>query len=410
MHNNTKIMKFGGAAIKQKQSLCNLLKVIDLNQNNRIICVVSAFGKTTGILKSATHKSLIGNYNDAMNDIHELNQFHNQFTERETKIRLTLEILFSEITGLLKGISITKELTPATLDKVISYGEIIAGKIIENQMINHQIKAKYIDSSHLIITDDNFGNANPVMDITAQNINNKIKKYTNENYVVVVPGFTASTQQGQRTTMGMESSNLTALLLADVLKIKEITIWTDVEGIRSADPILFDKTIPVSNMSYEQAEIAAYFGLKLIYRNMINIARINKIKIIYKSLINPDSSKTEISDKAGNISQLIINDSYDKLPKNDNFKFKTNPVFSDMDYIYINSNMPNSKYALITIINDESNIFMKIISQFKNKYEFELIEFNSKSISIIVKKENLKKAGNFINELINFSYERDLVD
>jgi aspartokinase len=178
----------------------------------------------------------------------------------------------------------------------MSYGEFFALHTVYHYLQEKQFDVKCIDSTSLIVSDDNFGEAKPLLPETTKLIKEKLVPFAKRQKIILTQGFVAKNKSGEITTMGIESSNLTAVLLAEILNINQITFWTDVSGVMTADPKYIKKTKSIEKLSYQQAYDYARNGLKLIYPEMLNHAASKKIKLIYRSASNPEGSFTEIYD------------------------------------------------------------------------------------------------------------------
>jgi aspartokinase/homoserine dehydrogenase 1 len=409
MQRKLKIMKFGGAAIKNNTSLFKARKILMHFSNEKIICVISAFGKTTSILKKASQFARNKELNKANDEISNMHSFYKEIYKDDKEIEDEIYILFDDLRGLLKGISITGELTNKTLDKFLSFGEKIASKIFRSYLINNNINAILTDSSELITTDSNFGNAKPDTESTYRLIKEKIPKKFENNNLIIIPGFTAADKNGSRTTMGMESSNLTAILLADALEIREITFWTDVEGIRSFDPKIINKTLPVSYLSYQQAKIAAYSGLKLIYPDMIDFSRKRDVTIIYKSLENPNSDSTIISRQKGNIPVLIV-DSYYSNINGIETQYNMRKITTASGKLFCKTNNEEAKYSLITVVTDNFRLKKALLMYLHKNTIYEKLESENDSISVLLKKEYVIKPTVHIHKMLTSFFGRDSLD
>ena len=296
-----KIMKFGGAVLKSRDGFLKMAEILSSEQDDHILVVISAFSKATRTLKKAASyaekgeleiagkilDSVIEEYksyaSELLNDDDNLKKLHEFF-----------DINAKKINDYLRGISITGELTLRTLDAVLSFGEYFALHTICRFLKEQKFDVDCIDSTSLIVSDENYGKAVPLIDKTKYNIDKILKPALEKHKIVITQGFVAKSVSGEITTMGIESSNLTAALLAELTGIDNITIWTDVEGIRSADPQIIINTHSISHMSYDKAYRASVNGLKLIYPEMLEHAVRKNISLEYRSAFNPGGASTVI--------------------------------------------------------------------------------------------------------------------
>ena len=330
-----KVYKFGGALLNKIEGFEQLKVIItnninsshsDKNSNNSktksskksekntIIVVVSALQKTTSKLSQAAKTAASDSEAKAMIFIDEIFDYHLDVVnkiicedEHRKQIIAILEENKSLIAKIIRGISITKELTPRTKDLVLSFGEILASNIVaiflseaaENSKTFSDVALFNIRS--VLITDSNYGAAVPNISATRAKIQELLLPGIKPNQVVVTQGFIASNKADEITTMGYESSNLTATILAGLTGADEFIIWSDTEGIRQADPKLFANKTPklVERISYDFAEFLAYCGLKLIHPPTIKYLKLFDLEVIYKSGFVPDGEFSVIA-KEGN--------------------------------------------------------------------------------------------------------------
>ena len=265
------VIKIGGAAISGKNGIFNLIDILRGNDEKSIL-VVSAFGKTTrrlaecavlaesALIDDALLRltSIIGYHENILKDI----EFNNQL------LNSRINSIEDELANILKSIEVTGELTSRTLDKVMSYGETLCLEILSAVLEHNNLSIGLIDSRGFLITDDKHTKATPNKDATYKQIVAKVLPLFDEHNLIITQGFVAATQSGATTTMGIESSNLTASLLAELLNSKNILIYTDVPGIRSIDPKIYSGHAPINRLSYKEAIEASRHGVKLIYPQM----------------------------------------------------------------------------------------------------------------------------------------------
>ncbi len=306
------VMKFGGAVLNSIEGFNNMLRIIKSNESKRILLVISAFSKSTRNLKSAAITAETGDLTAAMKIADELYREYYNFAKMLIDKNSILDILveeyknsFSQLYDFLKGISITRELTYRTLDAVMSFGERLSLLTAHYYLSENGVALASIDSSEILKTDDNYGFANPNLELCEKNINELVSPLIEQSKIVITQGFVASTISGEITTMGIESSNLSAALYAKYLKAEEFIIYTDVQGIRTADPKLFSDTKCIKQLSYDQAYLAGVSGVKLIFPEMVEIVRSANLKVIIKSAFADDGEFTTVKSERGNSAEII---------------------------------------------------------------------------------------------------------
>ncbi len=271
-----------------------------LNNNENIVVVFSAFQTITNLLISTGELASVGNeeYKLAFSQIKNI---HLTAIEKLTdgdilrKTRTKVFKLIDDLEKLIYGISLIKELSPRSRDHLMSYGERFSCTIIAGAFNNSGVEAEFLDSRKVVKTDDNFGNARVNFVLT----NNLIREYfDNAKKLQVVCGFIGSTADNETTTLGRGGSDYTASIFGAALEAKEIQIWTDVDGVLTADPKKVKKALPIQKMSYEEALEMSHFGAKVIYPPTIRPALIKSIPIIIKNTFNPSFVGTEITTAA----------------------------------------------------------------------------------------------------------------
>lgn len=310
-----KVMKFGGAVLKNKDGFEQMGKILNDEKEKPLLIIISAFSKATRDLKNAGLYAESGDQEGTGDCLSYIFNQHVEYAKELIKDDSTLSKLFeiykaaeAKISKLLKSISIIQELTPRTLDALMSYGEYLALQTVNLFLLERGFKIKCIDSTSLIVSDSNYGCANPLLHETEKKVDEILKPAISEYDIVLTQGFVARDTNGDVTTMGIESSNLTATILTELLGLQELILWSDVEGIRTADPKLINNTKAIRKLNYDEAFILGNAGLKLIYPPMIDRAGKNKIELIYRSAFKPDGDFTVIGpeNEVNNTSAAIL--------------------------------------------------------------------------------------------------------
>jgi len=306
-------MKFGGSSLNDINGFRQMVEILKKENSEPIVMVVSAFSTATRKLKEAALKAEASYYNESCQIIDSIIAEHYQYCEMllESKVnQISLKELLDSssdrIKQFLKGISITEDLTPRTLDLLMSFGELFALRTIRGFLAEQGFDVVDIDSTKLICSDNLHGKAKPLIDESENKINNELLPLLKNKRIVLTQGFVALSQKGEITTMGMESSNLTAAILASVLKSKQLTFWTNVSGVRDIDPDFGFPTINIPRINYDLAYRISRSGLKLIYPGTIDIARNSNIELIYRNCFEPDSESTIINNGDMTIKEPII--------------------------------------------------------------------------------------------------------
>ena len=205
--------------------------------------------------------------------------------------------LINELSNLYHGVNLLRELSPRSLDAIASFGEILSCRQIEAILQENGIDAQFVDARTIIRTDGNFGEAS--IDFTYSNatIHNVLAPLVHKGIVPVVTGFIASTEDGITTTIGRSGSDYTGSVIGAALDSDEIWIWTDVDGVMTADPRFVKGAKVLSEISYREAAEMSYFGAKVIHPKTMVPAIEKNIPIRIKNTFNPTHEGTLISAK-----------------------------------------------------------------------------------------------------------------
>jgi len=296
------VLKFGGTSVGSSQNIKKLIEIISKNeQNDTQVVVVSAFAKITNLLSetarlaSVKDESYISVFQN-IKSIHLtiINELFNK--TKQDELVTYIEDKFGELMQLLQSISFINELSPKSEATIVSYGELLSSYIITNAMQMKALNAVRKDSRDLIVTDTNYTNA--IVDFKKTDSN--IRSYFNNNTakVVVVPGFIASSTNGETTVLGRGGSDYTAAIIAAALNTDTLEIWTDVSGMFTANPKLVSQAKPIAEISYEEAMELSHFGAKVIYPPTIHPVLQKEIPIRIKNTLFPDEKGTLIAKKS----------------------------------------------------------------------------------------------------------------
>jgi len=287
------VYKFGGASVKDANGVKNLFRIIK-PVSDKLIIVVSAFGKTTNALEDILKLSY-DNVSLSKDKLTNLFLYHYSIMDElfEDKAHPIFEIIKSLFHDLEKNIEkTTYESFDQKYDQVISFGEIFSTKIISDYLKIAGFDNQWIDIREKMVTDTTFRDAKVVFKKSEGNIQSAFNFKFVEAYIT--QGFIGGTEAGLSTTLGREGSDYTAALLANFLDAKEVVVWKDVEGVLNADPQYFTSTFKLNRLSYQETVEMAYFGAKVIHPKTIKPLHNKNIPLMVKSFINPQGEGTVI--------------------------------------------------------------------------------------------------------------------
>ena len=292
-----KILKFGGTSVGSIQSIQTLLNILKTNADGeKPVVVLSAMSGVTNLLISMAEDAAMGK--DFTAGLAELERRHFEVVKALLEIQnqnpafTRLKINFNQLEELLQGILALRELTPKTRDMVLSFGERCSTLMISKIAAQYFPEAIFVDASEIIKTDSSFNNAKINMELTEQLVRGFYSE--NSSKMLFVTGFIASNDAGQITTLGRGGSDYTAAILGSALNAEEIQIWTDVNGMMTADPRLVKKAFSLPELTYTEAMELSYFGAKVIYPPTMIPAFLKKIPIVIKNTFEPQFEGTVI--------------------------------------------------------------------------------------------------------------------
>lgn len=299
------VMKFGGTSVADGERVRHVCGLIEkhFKQNNKIVVVVSALAGVTDELVKASGLAGRGEKDFIKKFTDKLRRRHLDTCEKAVKdkdicgvVKKTVKDTFNELENVLIGVAYLRELTPRIKDYILSFGERLSTPIVWGALNSIGVKAEWFTGKDVgIVTDSNFGNAKPLMEITSHQVKSRLQKLLDKNVIPVVTGFIAADQNGIVTTLGRGGSDCTASILGVALDVDEIWIWTDVDGIMTTDPKIEDKAKVIPQISYREAMEMAYFGAKMMHPGAIEIVMGKGIPIRVKNTFNPDNPGTLIT-------------------------------------------------------------------------------------------------------------------
>ncbi len=294
------VLKFGGTSVGNAQNINSVINIVKQKiAGGNVTVVLSAVGGVTNLLETAGQKA--GTGDESFKEV--LSQVESKHIEiidglfplqHQSGIKAELKMLLNEVEDICHGIFLLEELSPKVHDLLLSYGERFSSLIVSNAFKINGIDITLLDSRKLIITDDSYGNAKVDFEETNRRLRNAIKEGAN----YIMSGFISSSQENKTTTLGRGGSDYTAAIVAAALNVDEIEIWTDVDGVMTADPNLVEGVIPLKRLSYSELMELSYFGAKVIYPPSIQPVMAKNIPIVIKNTFNPGAEGTVI-DKTG---------------------------------------------------------------------------------------------------------------
>src|ERR1700681_107115 len=273
MNSALQVMKFGGTSVGDATCIARTAQIIaNAARENPCVVVVSAMSGVTNRLIEAARKAATGDSTEGENLTNVLRSQHAaaletliQEPQARQHVMQKLDGVLTEAKRLCDGTALLRELTPRTLDEISSLGERLSAPIVAAAVASLGLRCESVDATELIVTDAFHGGAEPHMERTRQKAQARLRPLVTQGVVPVVTGFIGATAEGKLTTLGRGGSDYSATILGAAMDAREVVIWTDVDGVLTADPRLVPgaRTIPV--ISYREAAELAYFGAIVLH-------------------------------------------------------------------------------------------------------------------------------------------------
>ena len=281
------VMKFGGSSVSDAPRIRDVIEIVRARLDRRPIVVASAFRGVTDDLFAAAEEALRGR--DGM-----LDKIRARHAAVIADLGLSTDLVsepLAELAVLLKGISLVKELTPRTLDYVVSFGERLSTRIIAAAFGKAGVPASQHDAFDIgMLTDDQFGSAQPLPESEAE-LRRHLEAATR---LPIVTGYVGKTRGGDITTLGRNGSDFTATILGAAVGAEEVQIWSDTDGVMTADPRLVPTAKPIACLTFDEASELAYYGGKVLHPSTIIPAVLKGIPVKVLNTFRPAHPGTTI--------------------------------------------------------------------------------------------------------------------
>ncbi len=299
-----RILKFGGTSVGTPERILQIVQIVTDQARYPLGSVpgvvVSAFGGTTDALIQLARKAVVGD-KGFESDLKTIEKRHRDALEailpptaRSTPIA-SIKVLFNELSDLLQGVLLVGECSDRVLDHIMAFGERLSALVVSQAFCSRGTPAEVLDARAVIRTNDRFGSALVDHDISYSLIREHFSKHS---HLQIITGFIASTADEATTTLGRGGSDLTASLFGAALGAAEIEIWTDVDGMLTADPRKVPKAFAIPEITFEEAMELCHFGAKVIYPPTMQPAIDAHIPLVIKNTMNPSSGGTRIVETA----------------------------------------------------------------------------------------------------------------
>lgn len=297
------VMKFGGTSVQDAAAIRRTAQIVQgrLDSGHHPVVVVSALAKVTDQLLAAASAAGRGDRAGALAISARLRNRHLDTAaellsgERFVHVESAIQSHFEGLDEILRGLAAVGELTQRTSDLVVSFGERISSRLVAESFLSNGMAAEHLDARECIITDAQHGKAVPDDALIEARATEKLAPLVERGQVPVLGGFIGSTLDGATTTLGRGGSDFTASLLGGALDAESIEIWTDVDGVMTADPRVCPDALRVKAISFEEAAELAYFGAKVLHPATILPAVAKNIPVLVLNSHNPANEGTRIT-------------------------------------------------------------------------------------------------------------------
>jgi aspartate kinase len=385
------VMKFGGSSVKEAgfRAICN---IVSGYKGNDLVVVVSALKGVTDGLLNAAKKAELGERELVDNFLIELRKEHSSIISNSiSNVPIWLEGNLSradrELEQALQAIMHLREASPRSIDYVLSFGERYSSEIACAALTSCGLKSKSFTGGEAgIITNDRFGGATPIVELTRKKVKSTLCPLLEEGVIPVVGGFAGRTEDGITTTLGRGGSDYTATILADAIDADEVIIWSDVDGIMTADPKIEPEAVTVPEITYEEAADMAVLGAKSLHPRALEPLVEKRIPLRLKNTFNPEREGTLITDKLSRPFPSVV---------------KVISMINDVGMLTIKGSSmvgePGTAARLFSRLAD-ARINIMMISQ----------SISETNISVVIKRESLKKAQDALEK--DFAQEGEKVE
>jgi aspartate kinase len=294
------VMKFGGTSVEDSHAIRRLVRTVRTRLNFGVVVVVSALAKVTDQLLRLGRSAEESDGTEVESGLNELQRRHRQLAEEllsaddDANLQNSVATEFEAIHVLLREISSSRYLSPRIQDQLLGYGECLSSKIVTEALRHQGVPAVLVNSHCCIVTDSFHTQASPLWEETNQHLHRSLDPLLQQRCVPVMGGFVGATRGGVPTTLGRGGSDLTATIVGAALHARRVEIWTDVDGVMTADPNLCPDARLIRRMSFEEAAELAQFGAKVLHPATLVPAAKANVPVNVLNSRNPEAEGTEI--------------------------------------------------------------------------------------------------------------------
>jgi aspartate kinase len=292
------VMKFGGTSVEDAAAMRRVATIVRRELPRSPLVVVSACAGVTNTLMHLAERARERDLRGALRTIREILRRHDAIAHsllmRPGNSVRHLKDLALELETLARGVAALGELTPRSEDAFLAFGERMSSLLLQEYFSQTRTRSRLVDARRYMITDASHTNARPNTEIVSRKLRHEVLPYLGRNRVVLTPGFIGATADGIPTTLGRGGSDFSASYIGALLHAREIQIWTDVDGILTADPTIVREAQNIPTLSFREASELAYFGARVLHPDTILPAIKRNIPVLVRNSRKPDWPGTRV--------------------------------------------------------------------------------------------------------------------
>jgi aspartate kinase len=297
------VMKFGGTSVGDASCIARTARIVaGASNSGDLVVVVSAMSGVTNRLIAAAKRAEAGDRHEGADLADALRKQHRTALDalvkqpnRREAISARIDVVLAEVQRLCEGTALLHELTPRTLDAISSLGERLSAPLVAAALAEMGVPSEAIEATELIVTDNYHGGADPLKEPTRERTQARLRPLLEKGIVPIVTGFIGATKEGVLTTLGRGGSDYSATILGAAMDADEVIIWTDVDGVLTADPRLVPEAHTIPEISYREAAELAYFGAKVLHPKTLRAVVDAGIPVWIRNSFAPERPGTKIT-------------------------------------------------------------------------------------------------------------------
>lgn len=295
-------MKFGGTSVGDADRIRQAASIVKehAQRGNQVVVVVSALSKVTDLILKVLDAARMGNAKEVNAGLQQLGKRHQQVLsdlfqgESLKSVTAEVNVTLERLREFCSALMLLGSATPQVMDRVLPQGEQMSAHIFAACLNNLGARGEFVDSAQVLVTDDNFGDASPDMEATGKQSQEILAGLLKKERIPVVMGYSGATPNGQITTLGRGGSDYSATILGAAIEADEVWIWTDVDGVLTADPRVCPDAVTLPEITFAEAIELSYYGAKVIHRKAIRPTMERGIPVWIKNSFRPELAGTKI--------------------------------------------------------------------------------------------------------------------